>query len=340
MNRAITVANAALAAFQCSTGLSGTVVQPQETDAGRGVDAWIKIKTDRGEVRFAAQVKVVDRFQTPAQVKAALEGGAARPLLVAPYISREAAEHCRGLSLSFIDAAGNAYLKAPGLFVYVTGQGRPGAVHESRFRALGTAGLRVSFALLSRPELLGATYREIGSAAGAAPGSITHVFRDLEARGLLLPADRRVILDPRRLLDEWVTHYPIGLRPKLHPRRFEMPREIGEGAELGSLGACWGGEPAAQELTKVFRAELFTIYTHRPVDRLVGALRLRANPTGNLEVLDAFWNFKEPAHPGIAPPMLVYADLMATRNGRNIEAAKLIYEQHIEPAFRAFQTGH
>lgn len=30
---------------------------------------------------------------------------------------------------------------------------------------------------------------------------------------------------------------------------------------------------------------------------------------------------------------LAYADLLATHDGRNIEAAKLIYEKNIEPAF-------
>ena len=37
--------------------------------------------------------------------------------------------------------------------------------------------------------------------------------------------------------------------------------------------------------------------------------------------------------------MLAYADLLATRDGRNVEAANLIYEQHIEPAFRALNTA-
>jgi hypothetical protein len=260
---------------------------------------------------------------------------------VAPFISRETAEHCRNLHLSFLDTAGNAYLDAPGLYVYITGQPRPKDVRESKFRAVGAAGLQVTFALLSRPELIRAPYRKIAHDAAAALGTITHVMRDLEARGFLTGEPHRSLLDPRRLLEEWVTHYPIALRPKLHPRRFEASREQLTQADLRSLGACWGGELAAERFTQFLKPAGFTIYTHKPVNRLVTALRLRANPTGNVEVLDAFWNFEpDPKYLDLVPPVLAYADLLATRDGRNIEAANLIYEQHIEPAFRALKTAH
>jgi hypothetical protein len=48
--------------------------------------------------------------------------------------------------------------------------------------------------------------------------------------------------------------------------------------------------------------------------------------------LEAFW------HPGlvenlttIAPPLLIYADLMATADPRNLEAAKEVYDRFLEP---------
>lgn len=331
----------ALAALNRVTGLTALVMDEPQSAADRGVDALIKIQTDRGERHFIVEIKSVDRFQTPAQVKAQLAGYAELPLLVAPFISTETAGHCRNLNLSFIDTAGNAYIQAPGLYVYVTGQPRPKNAKESRFRAVGSAGLQVTFALLSRPELVHAPYREIAHAAEAALGTITHVIRDLEARGFLTGDEHRALLDPRRLLEEWVTHYPITLRPKLHPRRFEAPKEGFAQADLKTLGAYWGGEVAAERLTRFLKPAAFTIYTHKPINRLVATLRLRANPTGNVEVLDTFWNFEpDPKYPDLVPPVLTYADLLATRDGRNIEATNLIYEQHIEPSFRSLKTAH
>ena len=334
------ILDTALATLNRVTGLTAVVSDSPQSAADRRVDALIKIQTDRGERHFVVEVKTVDRFQTPAQVKAELAHYAELPLLVAPFISRETAEHCRNLHLSFIDTAGNAYLEAPGLYVYIAGQPRPKDARESRFRAVGTAGLQVTFALLSRPALLHAPYREIAHAAAAALGSITPVMRDLEARGLVAGDRHRAVLDPRRLLEEWVTHYPITLRPKLHPRRFDAPREGVAEADLSSLGAYWGAERAAERLTHFLKPAGFTIYPHKPVNRLLAALRLRAFTTGNVEVIATFWNFEpDPNYPDLVPPVLAYADLLATCDGRNVEAANLIYEQRIEPAFRALKAS-
>jgi hypothetical protein len=53
---------------------------------------------------------------------------------------------------------------------------------------------------------------------------------------------------------------------------------------------------------------------------------------GDVEILDAFWDphLTTGAH-DVVPPILAYADLMTTTDARNLEAAKLIYEQLIAP---------
>jgi hypothetical protein len=61
--------------------------------------------------------------------------------------------------------------------------------------------------------------------------------------------------------------------------------------------------------------------------------RLRADPNGNVQILDAFWNLPDdPEHPDVAPPILVYADLVATLDPRNLETAKLLRERFIDHA--------
>jgi hypothetical protein len=57
---------------------------------------------------------------------------------------------------------------------------------------------------------------------------------------------------------------------------------------------------------------------------------LLKDPQGDVEILDAFWNFAPPdEHRGIVPPLLVYADLLATGDDRCIEAARLIYDRYL-----------
>jgi len=192
------------------------------------------------------------------------------------------------------------------------------------------------FALACRPALIQTTYREIAARAGVALGTVGPIMKDLEARGYLRfqKKPERKLLDPARMIEEWVTHYPITLRPKLHPRHFRADPERLKGTDLFQQKAYWGGEPAADKLTRYLRPAQFTIYAREPIAGLIAAGRMRADPAGNVEIVDVFWNFgPDKDFPDVVPPLLAYADLLATRDGRNAEAAKMIYEQRIAPAF-------
>jgi len=213
---------------------------------------------------FAAEIKTVDRFETPAAVKAREAPGGYPVLLIAPYIARETAKRCREMKLPFMDAAGNTYLEAPWTFVFIAGQPRPKEVPATRRpRALTPAGLRIVFALLARPSLLRGIYRDIAAAAHVALGIIGDILADLGGRGhLTLGAlDRPRFLAANRLPDEWVTNYPLILRRKLNARRFAAPdRDWWQKADLTEYRAWWGGEAAAAKLTNYLRPANVTIY--------------------------------------------------------------------------------
>ena len=334
--RARSILSSAIRALERATGVRA---RWQRTAGG----AVIEVETGRGRARFRPQVKIVDRFETPALIKTQGKSSRTPPLLVAPYITRRVAERCRQLHLPFIDAAGNAYLEQPGLFVCVVGQSRPADAGRDRFRALSPAGLRVAFALLCRANLIRTNYREIALLAGVALGTVGPVIDDLAARGLLrLGAGRsRALLDPERLVEEWVTHYPVTLRPKLNPRRFQADPERLQKTNLIPQHAYWGAEPAAEKLTQFLKPAHLLIYAREPIANLVAAGRLRAAEQGNVEILDTFWNFAvDKGFPDVVPPLLAYADLLATHDGRNAEAARMIYEQRIAPAFGSAKPSH
>jgi hypothetical protein len=49
-------------------------------------------------------------------------------------------------------------------------------------------------------------------------------------------------------------------------------------------------------------------------------------------VLNAFWNPElDKADKPLTPPLLVYADLVMTRDTRNLEMAKMIYDKFLRP---------
>ena len=337
----------AFEALHRTTGITGHRIEGEPIIAqGFRADARVEIEANGQRYPYLAEIKRVDRFATLRDIKAqyALHGQGEQPLLVAPRITTETAEKCRELDLQFIDATGNAYLHGPGLYVLVKGQrpieGEELQLTDQEGKRAGTAThLRVVFGLLCKPELLNAPYRNIVQAAGVALGTIGWVFFDLNGRGITTGGKGkgdRVMLERQKLIQEWVTNYPIKLRPKLNPRRFRAPKaDWWKDLDITRYGGQWGAEVAAEKLTGYLRPHALTIYLHKHqgqknLTKLVAENRLRPDVKGDIEILDAFWDFKdERPMPETVPPLLAYADLLATLDPRNLEAAKLIHDQYL-----------
>jgi hypothetical protein len=264
-------------------------------------------------------------------------------LLVAPHLTSALAEECVRRDLQFIDLAGNLHLRAPGQYVLVIGRGPNEQIRRMKrtggqsVTSASASALRMIFGLLCEPDLVNRPYREIAAAAGIALGTVGPVLDDLRERRLLTGKEGRHgrrLLDPATLRDEWLTNYPIRLRPKLKIQRFTAADPSWwESAELPAGEGWWGGEVAVWKTTRQLRPSMQTLYV-MPAARqdvifdLVKRHRLRADESGTLEILDAFWDFGEKtARATNVPPLLIYADLIRTREPRNLEAAALIREQ-------------
>jgi PAS domain-containing protein len=103
-------------------------------------------------------------------------------------------------------------------------------------------------------------------------------------------------------------------------------------------GALWGGEPAGALLTNYLRPGELTIYADKLPGMLAAQQKFLKTPapghTAVVEVRRKFWHFPgDAAHPDLTPPILVYADLLATGDGRCIETAKLVYDEHVARLF-------
>ena len=334
----------ALDAFREATGLAGRVVLTEpELANGIRADAVIEIDVAAQPRQYLVEIKRVDRFAAIGQIKNQLDRFPQPGLLIANRITTETADKCRELDVQFIDALGNAFLHGPDWFVLVKGQ-RPPAKTETDFDTLeapkgGTpTALRTVFALLCHPELLNAPYRDIKQAAGVALGAVGWVFFDLNKRGLTTggqkKGDRR-ILERRRMIEEWVINYPIKLRPKLNGKRFHAENpDWWKELDVMRYEAQWGGEVAAERLTGHLKPNTVTLYMRpermqKNLTRLVVENKLRAAPDGEIEVLETFWGFETDGPADLVPPLLVYADLLATMDPRNFTVGQMILEKFI-----------
>lgn len=325
----VPLAEYCLERFSAMTGLEGTI-SPSAADTS------ITLHFPQTSITYDAQLKPkVDRISMLERLK--LSHPKRNALLLTRYLSPELASHSRGIGLQFIDSAGNAYLdNGQGVFLFISGQ--KAAAHmpaQPEPSSITPAGLRLIFALLAKPTLLNASYREIGHAAKVSLGLIGPVLSQLTARGFLGidGAGKRGLLHRRQLTTEWAAGYLNQLRPRLGKRRFSVanPEHLSEFLE--APGLTWSGESAAARMTNYLRPEVFTLYAdiRAPiVADLAARLRIRPDPAGQLEVIDRFWNPDALDVGHLAPPELVYADLLAMPDTRNQATAELILDGLIE----------
>jgi hypothetical protein len=157
-------------------------------------------------------------------------------------------------------------------------------------------------------------------------------MNDLEKVGYLIKRGRgkRFLIKKQELLKRWVLYYSESFRPKLKPIRYHSTKFSGrwwEEIKIAEYDAVWGGETAGAILTKHLKPETATIYANSTLSRLRLRYGLVMDKKGEIEILQKFWKFGE-IH-NVAPPLVVYADLLATDDERNIETAQILYDQYL-----------
>ncbi|MNX84629.1 hypothetical protein D3C86_1164380 [compost metagenome] len=135
----------------------------------------------------------------------------------------------------------------------------------------------------------------------------------------------------------------------MQPRRFSAPAaDWWQAVNAAELGGYWSGEVAAAAMVGGIRPASQTLYI-APA-RMAAALqvltqkhRLRPDPDGMVEVLEAFWDpsveggeTPAPGRTDLAPPVLVYADLVATLDADHLAAATQLRKARIKDVLDRF----
>ncbi|MFH1068504.1 MAG: type IV toxin-antitoxin system AbiEi family antitoxin [Candidatus Glassbacteria bacterium] len=344
----------AIEACYRETGLRLVIKQRQVMRDGRQLDAILQIEgydqTLVAEVKKWAQQANLGALVN--QVKALpMEG-----ILVADYVNPNMADKLREQNVQFIDVVGNVYLNKPPVYAFVKGNRQQNAgptnKKEGTGRAFEATGLKVIYAFLCNPELVNVPYRNIANTAAVALGTVGWILYDLKAAGFVI--DRggkrgRRLVRYRELLNRWIAVYPIKLRPKL-----ELGEYIADdpywwkNIDIQQYQAYWGGEVAAAKYTNYLKPEEVIIYLPEKAGyKLFVALKLRKatewteNCPGKIRIYRPFWTkqndligLNDFERAGIVHPILAYADLVATGDTRNLEAARIIFDKYIDQYIR------
>lgn len=320
---------AAASAALKGLGLDAAAKPGRSKDSGAH-DAVLTLQRDGEAFRYRAEAK---RRLTPTMLGLLeLEFGSKDDrLLIADYVTPPMADHLRRRHVQFVDSAGNAYLDRHGLFVFVAGRSRPVvATAPRRVRVFQASGIKIVFALLSAPSLVGSPQRAIAKAAGVALGSVPAVLEGLTELGFLMESKgAQHLIQRERLLQQWTESYARVLEPTLEMGRFSAASAgWWRHADLTTHGAQWGGETATALLHRHLVPERAILYTDDIPPRLMSEYRLKADPAGRVILRRRFWSSVPTPRADVVPPLLIYADLMIAGDARSLDAAKQIRDAY------------
>lgn len=263
-------------------------------------------------------------------------------LLVADYLNPNIAKTLKDNGVQYMDACGNSYLNLPPIYVNISGQKPVLEAKQEANKAFDITGLKLIYGFLCNRRLVDASYREIAEQTGIALGAVGKVLKGLADTGYLIDqgnGGKRQLINRRKLLDRWVEAYPEKLKPKLRVGEF-----ISEDAnwwktfDIAKFGAYWGGEVGATKYTSYLKPQMATVYLPEASgNKLLAAAKLRkavewnGDGPGIVHIYRPFWTDKLQNSLALlrqdtVHPILIYTDLIASADSRNLEAARSLYD--------------
>lgn len=335
----------ALDALQCAThtAVNASLHMRKPASGRREPDAEIDLSYAGKAYSFGCEVKAKLSLETlpaiAAQVETLARSSDTPVVLITDYVSPRLADALTKQGIQFLDTAGNAYLAQKGLYIAIRGRPRKRGNSASAKFSWSRGALPIIHRLLNEPDALSMPYRDLAAISTVSVGTVHNTLDELKQRGFLRTIGKRLRLVERsELFDQWVTSYPQYLRGRLARRRLVIPgtHTLSEVAEqkrpvLGEMDWVIGGEGAAWLMDGYLRPEVLTLYGNGDLDVLCRALDARPAADGPIEVMQAFWtgHTSPGGEWGLADPILVYADLVYSRDPRAMEAAIRIRDGHI-----------
>lgn len=299
-------------------------------------DALIKIKGKQFVIETKSAIRTSNQGLVLSQLEKLRQQSKWPIIVIADFISKDATMVLKGRNFNYIDTSGNTYINHKDLAIFIEGQKTIKKERTNQSRAFQEAGLRVLFYLLTKPENLQQPYRKIAEKVNVSLGSVSQVMAELEDLNYLLKTEgKRTLKNRKKLLEHWIAEFNVVLRPRILRKRMRFLdksyqntwRNINLDSKQGTI--LWGGEPGAAILTNNLRPEQFTIFTDLELATVARELQMVPSADGEVEILQKFWS-NDDDDKTVAPPLLIYADLINSGFSRNVEIAIQILENELQ----------
>jgi len=197
--------------------------------------------------------------------------------------------------------------------------------------------LRLLFQLVLTPALAAHPVRSLAAHTQLPVAGVRQVLDSLAEQGFWLP-DAPLGTSPLLLpapAHYWLAHYGSTLRRRLNAQRYRprCPTALASWAQRGLPAEClWSGAAAAHLL--LGRPEpptSLTLYSPLPRPQLVQCLDLVPATKGPIEILNTFAPLARCPlpDPRCVPPLLVYADLLASQKPADEALAQALRAQYL-----------
>ncbi|MFZ2655593.1 MAG: type IV toxin-antitoxin system AbiEi family antitoxin [Victivallales bacterium] len=335
----------AVGAFSCPDGMTLSIDSKRKST--KDVDAFVTFKQREGSaITYRVEIKSSLHSAVLLPLRDKFQDTQIPRILITSYISPGVAESLKKMKVQFMDTLGNAYVEAPGIYVYVNRHTKPAwMVKEKSLSLFHSSGVKVIFVCLGETvnkayagnsEGITGNLKFLANIAGVSLGRASHIRNELIAQGYLVASSKTgfELQNREKLLEGWIKAYAERLRPKLLIGKYQpVNPQWWKMAKLDPKAFLWGGEVAAAKLTGYLSPEIVTVYTSSGPNILINTEGLQPDEKGTVEIRSIFWNSEAFPNDGCVHPLLVYADLLASDDDRNIETAKLIYNRYLSNAF-------
>ena len=317
----------------------------------RNSNGVLEITTPRGKRRLPLIVKrsFLDRSMVNAVIgqiqgerKAAQGGGRTiancETLVLAPYLATPTAKSFIDAGISFADQVGNIHLALGDEYNWtVIGERRPPKPPQSA--RMTPAAVQLLFQFAAHPESANWTVRELAAAVGLSKSKVAELrLQFANERVFTAHGDERSPGGTRELGDRLVSGYNQILRPKLVLGRFryqepsveEFVARLTHDAAAQKIPYALTGGPAADAMQHFYRSSEVPVFLNTEHQR---PLRLLPDRTGPVVLLKPFGDlvyWREFAGKMVAPPWLVYAELLNAGDPRAREAAEEFRQEFLK----------
>lgn len=244
-------------------------------------------------------------------------------------------EFLRDNNIAYLEANGNVFINQKPVIIWIEGQEPITEEKGKNNRAFTKTGIQTVFHFLLDEYLINATHREIAKTVKIGLGNVNYILNGLKELGFLVKLNENhfKLIEKQKLLEKWMEAYKEKLQPDLLIGRFRFLKEDDftnwNKIPLKNMKTWWGGEPAGDLLTNHLRPEELTLYTLETRPELIKNYRLVPDTSGNVRVYKKFWNIHE-VNNNVAPPLLVYTDLINKNDKRCTETAQIIYDKFLK----------